>query len=244
MRDLIRSEFRKLRSTRTVYGLLAGAVALVTIAAIGTVNDTSVSELTGPVHSRVFMNVLPFVIPVFLMSLGIRAFADEFQHGSIVPTLLASPHRRRVLAAKLAVMAAAAAVFVVAVEAVAIGVGTALATAKGATVAVAVTPLAGSIGSLLGLCLLWGWIGVGLGLAVKHQVAAVAGSLIWLLIGEQLVGSLVSDVARFLPAHASNGVFSGQPGLLAPLAGGVVLAGWTVAAVAVGERLMNRRDIA
>lgn len=244
MRDLIRSEFRKLRSTRTVYGLLAGAGALVTIAAIGTVNDTSVAELTGPVHSRVFMNVLPFVIPVFLMSLGIRAFADEFQHGSIVPTLLASPHRRRVLKAKLAVMAGAAVVFVAVVESAAIGFGMALATAKGAAVTVAVTPLAGSIGSLLGLGLLWGWIGVGLGLAVKHQVAAVAGSLIWLLIGEQLLASLVSDVARFLPAHASNGVFSGEPGLLAPLAGGIVLAGWTAVAVAVGERLMNRRDIA
>ena len=244
MRDLIRSEFRKLRSTRTVYGLLAGAVALVTVAAIGTVSDTSVAELTGPLHSRVFLNVLPFVLPVFLLSLGIRAFAEEFHHGSIVPTLLATPDRRRVLLAKLVVMAGATVVFVVAVETVAIGLGLVLASAKGATVIVVAAPLAASIGKLLGLGLLWSWIGVGVGLVVKHQVAAVAGSLIWLLIGEQLVGALASDIARFLPAHAANAVFGGEPGSLAPLAGGLVLAGWAAGAMVLGDKVMERRDIA
>jgi ABC-2 type transport system permease protein len=243
MRELVRSEFRKIRTTRTVYGLLAGAVALVVLAAIGTVHDTGVAALSGPLHEAVFMHVLPFVPPVFLLSLGIRAFTEEFRYGSIVPTLLASPDRRRVLIAKLVVMTGAAVVFVIATSAVSIGLGTALAVAKGASITVAAAPLAATIGKLLGVAALWGGIGLGVGLVVKHQVAAAVGALIWLFVGEQLVGALASGVARFLPAHAANGVFSVQAGLLAPLAAGVVLVIWTVGALVAGVVVMERRDV-
>jgi ABC-2 type transport system permease protein len=244
MRDLIRSEFRKIRTTRTVYGLLAGAVALVVLAAIGTVHDSAIADLSGPLHTAVFMNVLPFVLPVFLLSLGIRAFTEEFQYGSIVPTLLASPDRRRVLVAKLVVMTGAAVVFVAVTGGVSIGLGTVLATMKGATITVAAAPLAATIGKLLGLAALFGGIGLGVGLVVKHQVAAAVGSLIWLFVGEQLIGALTPGVARFLPGHAANGVFATDPGLLAPLAAAVVLVGWATAALIAGATVMDRRDIA
>lgn len=243
MRDLIRSEYRKLRTTRAVYGLLAGAVALVTFAVIGIVNDSSAAELSGPVQTRGFLNALPFVLPVFLLSLGIRAFAEEFHHGSIVPTLLASPVRRRVLLAKLVVMAGTTVVFVVVVGGVAIGLGTVLAAGKGAVVTVAVAALVATIGKLLGVTALWAAIGVGVGLAVKHQVVAVAGALIWLFVGEQLLGALASGVARFLPTHAANAVFGGEPGSLAPVPAALMLAAWAVAALAAGAAAMSRRDI-
>ncbi len=45
------------------------------------------------------------LVPVFVLVLGVRAYTDEARHGSIVPTLLASPDRRRVVAAKLVVVA-------------------------------------------------------------------------------------------------------------------------------------------
>lgn len=244
MRDLIRAEFRKIRTTRTVYGLLAGAVALVALAAIGTVHDTAIADLSGPLHTAVFMNVLPFVLPVFLLSLGIRAFTEEFQYGSIVPTLLASPDRCRVLVAKLVVMTGAAAVFVAVTGGVSIGLGMVLATAKGATITVAAAPLAATIGKLLGLATLFGGIGLGVGLVVKHQVAAAIGALIWLFVGEQLVGALAPGVARFLPGRAANGVFATDPGLLAPVAAALVLVGWATAALAAGATVMDRRDIA
>lgn len=244
MRDLIRAEFRKIRTTRTVYGLLAGAVALVVLAAIGTVHDTSIADLSGPLHTAVFMNVLPFVLPVFLLSLGIRAFTEEFQYGSIVPTLLASPDRRRVLVAKLVVMTGAAVVFVAVTGGVSIGLGTVLATVKGASITVAAAALAATFGKLLGLAALFGGIGLGVGLVVKHQVAAAVGALIWLLVGEQLIGALTPGVARFLPGHAANGVFATDPALLAPLAAAVVLVGWATAALVAGATVMDRRDIA
>jgi ABC-2 type transport system permease protein len=244
MRDLVRSEFRKLCTTRTVYGLLAGAVALVVVAAIGTVHDTGVATLSGPLHAAVFMHVLPFVLPVFLLALGIRAITEEFRFGSIVPTLLASPDRRRMIFAKLAVMTGAAVVFVAATSAVAIGLGTTLAVAKGASITVVIAPLAAMIGKLLGVAALWAGIGLGVGLVVKHQVAAAVGALIWLFVGEQLVGALASGIARFLPAHAANGVFSVQAGLLAPLAATVVLVAWTVGALIAGTIVMERRDVA
>ena len=244
MNGLITAEIRKLRTTRTIYGLLAGAVALVAFAAIGTVNDTSVAELNGPVHTAVFMNVLGFVLPVFLLSLGIRAFTEEFRFGTIVPTLLGNPDRRRVLLAKLVVMSGAAVVFVAATGATAVGLGTILATIKGASITIAVAPLAATFGTLLGVAVLFGGIGLGVGLIVKHPVAAAVGALIWLFVGEQLVGAVVADVAKFLPAHAANGVFVRSQELLAPPAAGLVLAAWAVVALVAGAVVMDRRDVA
>jgi ABC-2 type transport system permease protein len=244
MRNQIRAELRKLTTTRTTLGLLAGVVALVAVAAIGTVHDTSVAELSGPLHSRVFLNVLPFVLPVFVLALGIRAFAEEFHHGSIVPTFLATPGRRRVLMAKLAAIAVATTVLVLAAYATAVGLGLALAVGKGATISMAAAPLAASVGRLLAVSLLWGAIGVGVGSTVKHQVAAVAGALVWLFVGEQLVGGLAAGVARYLPSHASLGAFGTDPGLLAPVAGGLVLAAWAAVALVAGDTAMQRRDIA
>jgi len=244
MNELIRSEFRKLRTTRGVFGLAAAALALIALAVIGIVKDSSVAELSGPLHSRGFLNVLPILLPVFLLAIGIRSFTEEFRHGSIVPTLLASPRRRRVLLAKLVTTTAVVGLIVVAAEAVAIGLGLTLATAQGATITISAGSVAASIGTLLAVAVLWAGIGVGVGLIVTHQAAALVGAVIWLLLGEQLVGAVWSGAARFLPAGAANGVFGSEPGLLAPLAAGSVLAGWTAASLATGALVMDRRDIA
>ena len=53
--------------------------------------------------------------------LGIRGFTDEFRHGTIITTLLASGTRVRVLGAKVAVSAVAAVVIAFVAEAVMTG---------------------------------------------------------------------------------------------------------------------------
>ena len=48
-----------------------------------------------------FLTVPMGIAWAFVLILGLRSFTDEFRFGSIVPTLLANPDRRRVLVAKL-----------------------------------------------------------------------------------------------------------------------------------------------
>ena len=246
MRDQIRSEIRKIRSTRSVWGLLAAAIALAGLAAWAMV----ASMHFGP---AVELTTLPgfaemmVLVPILTAVLGIRSYTDEARHGSIVPTLLASPKRRRVIAAKVVVLAGAAAVFAVAASLTVGVVSGALLVADGVAVSLSVAALAVLLVKAIAICALWAAIGLGIGLTVSHQVAAIVGTILWLLVAEGIVEMLSAPVARFLPAHASTsmlGIAAADASLVAPLVGGALLIGWTALSVGLGTRVLVRRDIA
>jgi hypothetical protein len=96
------------------------------------------------------------------------------------------------------------------------------------------------------LGLLWSAIGLGVGLFVSHQVAAIVGSLVWLMVGENLVEVVSAGVAKFLPVHAGTallGTHARDATLVAPVVGAGLLAGWALLALGVGARAFVRRDI-
>ena len=101
MTNLIRAELLKIRTTRTVYGLLAAALALVAVTVLATLGQSQTRELDVPLIDRDLLFIPWIVLVVFVLVLGLRSYTDEFRHASIVPTLLATPDRQRVLAAKL-----------------------------------------------------------------------------------------------------------------------------------------------
>jgi len=95
--------------------------------------------------------------------------------------------------------------------------------------------------------ILWAALGVGLGLAVRHQVAAVVGSFVWIMFIETFLEGPASHVAKFLPVHAwisAIGPPVSAEVALSALTGGFMLAAWTAAAIVAGAGLMERRDIA
>ena len=115
MIDTIRSEFLKLRTTRTAGGLAAGLLAALRVSPSGVRWRTHHRpKLAMGLSSTEVLIPLLLVIPVLVLILGIRSFTDEFRHGSVVPTFLATPERRRVLVAKFVVIAGTAAVFTLA----------------------------------------------------------------------------------------------------------------------------------
>jgi hypothetical protein len=83
-----------------------------------------------------------------------------------------------------------------------VAIGVPMLIAKGVDVTWSIGPLGTIVARMLGASAVWGAIGVGIGLAVRHQVAAIAGSLIWLLAAEGILSGLVPDVARFFPGSA------------------------------------------
>jgi hypothetical protein len=233
MRTQIVSEFRKLVTTRSAYWLLAGLLLVVGIGAASIVNDEVMANPGASLERQAFVLLPLMVSTTFAMILGIRSFTDEFRHGSIVPTLLASPNRTRVLGAKLVTVGAAAIVYAVAALAVGLGVGAIGMSLKGVEVVWSAGAIAAMGGRLIVASVLWAGIGVGVGLAVRHQVAAIVGALLFGLVGESALGALLPDIAKFLPGSAGSaivgaGASSGAEAvsLLAPGIAVAVLAGW------------------
>lgn len=245
MKNQIASEFRKLTSTRSVYTMLAALLGSVAVAVVATVTDIDVSELQQPLERQPFMWAVLTVVPLFTLLLGIRSFTDEFRHGSIVPTLLASPSRARVLGAKLVTTAAGGVAFAAATMTLAFAVGVPLLMARGVEVTWSANAIAEVAGRLVVATALWTAIGVGFGLAVRHQVAAVAGALIWILAGEAVLSAFMPELGTYFPGAAGSALVGvNAQGLLAPAMATVVLAGWAIVAAVSGGVLMHRRDVA
>lgn len=245
MRNQILSEFRKVRTTRSVLALLLGTCILVVIglaepminAPEGMLSETRLGE---PLVS----NAAVMAVMIFALVAGARSFADEFRYGQIVSTLLMSPDRRRVLAAKVAAGAAVGALLALAAAAVTLAVGIPWLGARGGSIATSIPGVAEWVGLMVLMGAMWSVMGVAIGLAVRHHVAAIVGALVWVLFAEALVGAVAgNDVRKVLPASAGRAIGIDEPALLHPPAGVLALMLWTIAALCIGALLMRRRDI-
>jgi ABC-type transport system involved in multi-copper enzyme maturation permease subunit len=245
MRNQIASELRKLTTTRSVYLMLAGLLAVVAIGTVAIVADTRPADLHWPLQHQAFLHVSLTIAPLFGLLLGLRSFTDEFRFGSIVPTLLASPVRRRVLGAKLVAVGGGGVALSLAAMASTIAIGVPLLVAEGLDVTWSTSALAEVAGRLIGATVLWTAVGVGLGLAVRHQVAAIAGTLVWLLAAEGILSGLVPNVAKYFPGAAGFAIVGiNSADLLTPGLGAALLGAYALAALTLGGVLMQRRDIA
>jgi len=245
MRRQIVSEFRKVRTTRSVYAMAGGLLAIVLLGVAATVSEFHPEEVHGSIATLPFVNLTLTVIPLFALLLGIRSFTDEYRYGSLVPTLLADPHRGRVLGAKAVTAAMTGVVLATIALAVALATGVPAVIARGAEVTWSAPQLATVVGRALGATALWTTIGIGIGVAVRHQVAAIAGTLVWMIVGEGILAGLLPNVARFFPGAAGLSIVGIDAGtVLAPAVGALVLGGYAAIATAVGGTLFARRDVA
>jgi ABC-2 type transport system permease protein len=221
---LLRAEALKLRTTRTLYGYLLVLVVLSGIGAAAQANAAHLVELEDPSFQRDLLS-RAVAAPLIALLLGIVSVTVEWRHGTITRTLLVSPRRWRVLAAKE-------------VNAFALGVVLAL-LGLGVTIAVAApilsrdgTPLqvdralAGRIGEIVLASALWGALGAGVGALLQHQAGVLVGAIIWVVIVESLAAALLhwaglQGVADVLPRHALDALAGHEEGL-SPGAGGAV----------------------
>ena len=143
------------------------------------------------------------------------------------------------LGAKLVATAAGGVALSLAAMAITFAIGVPLLLAKGVEITWSTGAMSEIVGRLVVATVLWTTIGVGLGLAVKHQVAAIAGTLVWLLAAEGIFSGLVpADVAKYFPGaagFATVGINSAE--LLTPALGALLLGAYAVVAVATGGGL-------
>ena len=244
MKALLRSELIKLVTTRTFYGLLAGAVLVVLLGTVSTIMGAEVRYLGGPLYRHPFYLLTSVNTGLFGLIFGIRSMTDEFRHGTIVTTLLARGDRTRILVAKLiaATIGGAAIGLVATIAMAASALMLSSVRDAGITASGSWAPMGGMVLAIA----LWAAIGVGVGAILRQQVAAIAGALIWVLVVENIGSGFMKEASRFLPGIAAHGlahVAWTTPTLNAPAAA-ALLAGYLMLACVLGALSLTRRDVA
>ena len=179
---------------------------------------------------------------------GTLMFTSEVQHGTLATAVGAQPARWVTVAAKSTV----AACFGLAMGVLGMIGGLSGAVLggleRGDTSGMATTALWGLL-----LTTLAPMFGLGVGMILRHSSAAVATLLVWALVLENLVRTLIpASVARFMPFSAAAGMLgisqaTDTPETLAaglsPTQDALLFGGYTVALLTVGTMLFYRRDV-
>jgi ABC-type transport system involved in multi-copper enzyme maturation permease subunit len=238
MKNLISAELKKLTSTRWIYLLGLGVVAM----AVGSVLDPARDAATfeKPFHEQTFVLFAALLTRVLIFVMGVRVMTDETRHGTMVPTLLVTPRRGRVLAAKTFTAGAVGAALALAGWAAMAGAAVFAASSEGTSLAVD-AGLWRSLAGTVGAGAAWGVIGLGAGTIVRSQVAATVGGLVWLMALEDGVRGWLGDLGAFLPGQAGLAVATGLPGR-GILVSALALTAYAAAAFA-GSRVAIRRDV-
>jgi ABC-2 type transport system permease protein len=243
MTDQLLSELRKMRSTRTNLGLLGGMVALVVVFLL-TIGLTGTSgDLADHDHQhRVFSVATQAAL--FAALIGVMAITSEFRHGTIRPTFVVTPHRGRVVAAKVISSLLMGLLFGALAVGLAFGIGYAVFAARGAHLVLDRNDVLLLVLGTIAVTALWSALGVGLGAVVKNQVFAVIALLVWTGLVNPILDGALPGVGRYTPIAASASLTADPASyLLSPLGGGLLLIAYAAVFVAAGGMLVARRDV-
>jgi ABC-2 type transport system permease protein len=207
MSRLIRVELLKLRTTRLSYGLLATGAGLTALFCLLEASRSGPGQSVAPLYtSSGLTSVIAGGTWALLMAaiLGTTMSSGEFRHSTATLTYLATPHRGRVLAAKMAAGSVVGAVFGLAGYLIALGVAVGFAGSRGYHVPVGDATLARfGIGHVVAAALLAA-IGVALGSLIRSQLAVIIGVFVWTIVIESLLGNLFNAVQPYLPYTAAT----------------------------------------
>ncbi|MFB9235363.1 ABC transporter permease [Plantactinospora siamensis] len=192
---------------------------------------------------------------LFVMLLGILVVTNEFYHQTATTTFLATPHRTAVVLAKLVTAALFGVVVWLVTTVLSIPAGVIFLRSQG------VADHLGEWGTtrpiLLNLLayVLWGILGVGLGVLIRSQIGATVTAALAYVLGTFAAGIIFTLLAQkwewtgklqvIVPSIASQLMISGTdlPGNPPQWVGALVLIGYAVVTGVIGTLLMRTRDI-
>ena len=258
--NLIKSEFRKFFSTRTWIWLLIGCVGfallqvVIFLAAAGTVDQRTGTPVFPTIDSPQIQTLVlsaPSTATIFIAILGVLAMTTEYRHKTIAPTFLATPHRWKVIGAKLitylvlgVLYAAVAAIFTVVVTAIWVNAAGGSFTLGGDNANVL-------IGAAIAAAL-FGIIGVSVGALIPNQIGAITGLLAFMFVIEPILSAVPAtqdSVYPYLPGGAAAAMYTYTelPGqstdYLSPVAGGLVLAVYALVLAGLAYVFSTRREV-
>lgn len=217
MTALLQAELVKLRSTRTALGLLIAALLVSVVPSLLLAMFTPADQLSAEENGMLaFVGTAPAIalVPLITLVFGILGMTNEYRHGTITYTYLATPRRGYAIAVKLAVYAVVGALVMLVMLALALGTAALVLQLRGVELDLTTGAVdTGDILEQLALLLLMAGLltafGVGLGALFRNQPITVAGTLIWALGIENTVYALKPAVGRWLPFQALTGVAGG-----------------------------------
>ena len=248
MTALLGAELLKLRTTRAWIGLVLAIVAVSGAGAAGTVGTASELDLGTVGLSRdVIQSSLLAGFVAFLI--GITMVTSEWRHGTITRTFLVTPRRERVLAAKELASLIVGIVLAIFSVALVLAIAVTWLEIEGSSFEVDNSVSELVLRALLAAAL-WGALGVGFGAVIQSQTPAIVIGILWILIGEGLIGALLGlvdleRVTMYFPG-AALGAFEGGAGAddgLSPWAGGAVGLCWVLGLGLLGYLRISRRDV-
>jgi ABC-2 type transport system permease protein len=245
---ILRSELLKIRTTRGWWAYLIVLVGLVGIGTAAEVGSRSLDERSGLDFQLALVDLVG-ITSLLAIILGITMVTTEFRHGTITPTLLATPGRERVLAGKAIAGVLLAVFFAALAFVVVVAVASVWVTIDGGDLQLADSDVAERAGKTLLGVVLWLLMGVAIGSVVHSQVAALVGTLVWLFLAETLLLGLfnlldIEAAAEYMPFQALDGADgTGGGDLLEYGPALAVTLGWITLLAAFGLARTRRRDI-
>jgi ABC-2 type transport system permease protein len=242
----LRSELRKMRTTRTNVGLLVGLVALVLFGVIaGSLGGEA--DLSLPENQREVIGNGAFAA-VFAALIGLMAMTSEFRHGTIRATFVFTPDRVRVIAAKVLASVLVGIGFGAVGASIGLGTGTLMIRLRGYDVLFDAADVRRLVLGTIVMSALWAACGVGLGAVVRNQVVGIVALFAWVFVVEILLFQYLPGVARYAPGAAGTALTGDTVGsssvhLLGAPVGGALLAAYATAFVLAGTVSIRRRDV-
>lgn len=239
---VLRSEWIKIRSVRSVAGSLAAvflATLAVTVLAFATVGQAEADNpdadpVLGAFYALNFGQIAA-------ISFGATALSSEYLNGALRVSLAAVPRRDLFYAAKMTLVGALALVVGLVTSFTAFLVGQ-LFMGRYAIGLGEPGALRAALGGGIYLALM-ALLAAGLTALLRSAVAVLTLLIPFILIVSFVVGDIAGGVAQYLPDRAGQLVLQQHPeGSLGPWAGLAVTAAWASAALLTGWWAMRRRD--
>ena len=254
-RDVLVSEWTKLRSVRSTYWsvLLAIVLGIGLGAAISAGTAASYSDMS--LHDRLIFDPAAISLAgLFFAQLALGVFAimtvsAEYSTGMIRTTLAAVPQRGYVLAAKATLVAAISFLTSIGVAFAAFAIGQLIFARHHLSVGLG-DP--GVTRAVLGGGLYIGGLSLfalGLAAIIRHTAGAITGlvAVVFIIpiVTQLLPESLQHNFSRYLPANAGSAVTNVVqiPQSLGPWTGYLVFLGWIAVVMGTGYYLLRTRDV-
>jgi ABC-2 type transport system permease protein len=251
--DALRSEFTKIRSTRstywTLFALIVVCIGIGALASAGTASHPqgiSAAEFDATQQSLAGLYVGQLVIA----ALGALTITSEYSTGMIRTSLTVQPRRGVVFAAKAMVFAVVTLIVGLITSFGSFFVGQAI--LSGAHLSASLgqpNVLRAVIGGALFLTAC-GMLAYGLGAILRHTAAAISAAIgllfVLTILVQFLPHSWQDNVDKWMPALAGSQIWTTKatsgPHMFSAWGGFAVLAGWAAVAIIAGLVLFRTRD--
>ena len=253
MQRLVAGEFGKLFTTRLWLWLLLASLALTALYASLAIAfdadpDNFAPSLDSPAGQRLLFAVAAGAANPLVAVLAAIGLTGEFRHKTVTATFLATPHRGRVVAAKLVTYALIGAAYGLACLGVVAAIALPWLSTRDIRIPLTGNGIPATLASVIAAVAVFAVLGVGLGALMRDQIATVVALLIYLFVAEPIVTRIpaLGSWTMYLPGPASSALTHtslDNQDFLSPWQGGLVLVGYGIAFAVTGTLLAVRRDV-